>query len=168
MGVSEMGSSVRVAVDEVGDLLAEFLRDVTDAPEVLWLGCLAMIEQAVHDAREARWGRFTSNPSGEMRRLEETIRSGLRLGDLAVAMSEAERERWGSIDDVLQEQVRETIAAERREQTLPAELARRVNVERRRRRREGLPASNVISTPEWQEAARRAIREGRPLPPTEP
>ena len=81
------------SMDNAADSLLEFLTEGGDAPEVLWEAALAIIERAVAEAREARFGRFRYNPAGQLRRLVEEMARGERLAGLARAMVEAENER---------------------------------------------------------------------------
>jgi hypothetical protein len=117
--------------------LARFLEDTTDAPEVLWLAAVAMLERATAEAREAKWSRFRYYPAGELRRLRRSLSEGVRLARLAVAIQEDENDRNRALDVELAEAAAEVGRARRRAQTLPAEQARLARAAARRAAREG-------------------------------
>jgi len=123
--------------DFVAQGLLAFLEDASDAPEVLWAAGLAMIERAVSEAKEARYGRFRHYPAGQLRRLRRDLSDGLKLSRLAVVLQEADTARGAELDAELHAAAAAAAgAARRRAQTMPAQLAR---LEKQRRRREGLP-----------------------------
>lgn len=148
-------------MDDATESLLAYFDAARDAPEGLWLGALAMVEQVVGRAREGRWGRWAATPQLELRRLRDDLEEALRLAELAVELQESYARRHYRIDDDLLAQARAAGASSRRDQTVPAELARRVNAEQRRREREGLPPFD--DSPEWRREAVAAIRAGRPL-----
>lgn len=147
--------------DDAARALVEFLTDVGDAPEVIWAASIAMLRRATSEAEEARFGRFRFYPEGQLRRLREDIARGLKLARLASAMQVAESARGAELDQELHDQAVEAARSRRRAQTLPAQLAR---LEKQRRVKAGLPTSNIVSSPEWQEAARLAHLRGEPPP----
>lgn len=125
--------------------LLQFLRDVGDAPEVVWAASLAMLERALLEAREARYGRFRVYPAGQLRRLRTDVAAAMKLARLGVAMQEAETERDRELDADLHARAVAAGAARRRAQTLPAELARLAKAERRRQA--GTPRTNFHLEP---------------------
>lgn len=153
-------------MDEHAQALIRYLEDVWGAPEALWHGALSMTDQAVDRAREGRLGRWATDPRRELRRFEGEVEAALKLAEIAVECQEARTARYFRLDDDLVAVAREQGKAARRAQTVPAELARRVNAEQRRRQRDGLEPSTLVETPDWRRRASEAIREGRPLPPS--
>jgi hypothetical protein len=129
-------------MDEAAASLLAFLEDVGDAPEVLWSAGLAMLDRAVTDGRESRHARFRYHPAGQLRLVRREIAQGMRLLRLAVAMQEAGRA--DELDVALRIEASAAAKRRRREQTLPAQLAR---LENQRRRKAGLPLSNFHLAP---------------------
>lgn len=146
-------------------LLYRWLMDAGDVPEVLWSTMLAHIERAVDDAKEGRHGRFRYNALREFRRLEERIDQALVVGSLAVQTIEVDIERDRELTQALHQEAVTAAARARRDQTLPAQLAR---LEKRRRAKLlGLPTSNIVLSQAWQLAAMEAYRRGEPAPLSE-
>lgn len=153
-------------MEDAARSLVAFLADVHDAPEVVWAAALAYLELAVATAKEQRWGRFRYSADVELRRLREGVADGMKLARLAAEMQAAARLYDAEKDDLagaLHDEAVSAAAAARREQTLPAQLAR---LEKQRRRRAGA-TSNVHLSQEWQLAAIEAHRAGRAMPRSE-
>jgi len=104
------------------------------AAETLWWSALAILDRAVEDAAEGKWGRWRFYPAGELRRLRRDLAEGLELARLAVALQEEENESRAELDAELREAAAEAGRKRRRQGTLEAE---RVRLDNARRRREG-------------------------------
>lgn len=140
----------RVQMDDAAASLLAFLQDVGDAPEVLWSAGLAMLDRAVADGRAAGHSRFRHHPRGQLRLVRRELAQAMQLLRLAVALQEAERET--ELDVALRVEASAAVKKRRREQTLPAQLAR---LEKQRRVREGLPVSNFHLTDEYRNGSTR-------------
>lgn len=121
-------------MDDAAAALVRYLENVDDAPEVVYLAAVAMLERAVTEAREFRPSQWRYYPRGQLRRLRRNVAQGLALARVAVNLQEAQNDAGRELDRELREQAAEAGRRRRREQTLPAEEARRENA---RRRREG-------------------------------
>jgi len=97
-----------------------------------------MLERAIGEAKEGRFGRFRAYPEGQLRRLRTDVARGMKLVRLATAMQVADRELGRELEEELHEQAVTAGKARRRAQTLPAELARL----EKRRRLDGVPPGN--------------------------
>jgi hypothetical protein len=140
--------------------LVDFLADVGEAPEVVWSAGLAMLERAIAEAKEARYGRFGSYPEGSLRRLREDVARGMKLVRLGAAMQAAGREQGRELAEELRGQAAAAAKARRREQTLPAQLARLD----KRRERLGLPTENFHLRADYplEGVSREPLRKPRP------
>lgn len=106
------------------DLEAWIERDAGAASEGLWLAALALIERAAADER-ARLGQWRHWPRGRVRRLRRDLAHALELARIALALEEAEQARADELAAELRAAAAEAGKRRRREQTLPAEDARR-------------------------------------------
>jgi GNAT superfamily N-acetyltransferase len=140
--------------------LMQFLQEVGDAPEVIWTAALAMIQRALDDAAEARWSRFRSYPQGQLRRLNESIARGVKLGELAVALQEADSAQERGLAADLLDHAAAAAKATRRAQTKPAEIARLANADARRRERAGIPSTNFHLEADYPVSGVRRAEDG--------
>jgi hypothetical protein len=142
--VREVGTMID---EEAARSLVAFLADVGDAPEVIWIAALAMMERALEEGREARHGRFRVYARGQLRRLRRDVAQAMLLARLAVEMQEASEQQDREVMEDLRAAREEEGRARRRAQTLPAELAR---LARQRARKAGdPPAGNFHLRPDY-------------------
>jgi hypothetical protein len=103
-----------------------------DAAEAAWLSALALVDRATGRAREGQYGRWSSYPGGELRRLRRELAAALRLARFAVLLQETENERLRDLTADLRRSAAEAGARARREGTREAERVRLENAARRR------------------------------------
>lgn len=99
-------------------------RDAGAAAEALWLAALALIEQtaAAERGHLAQWRHW---PRGRARRVRRDLAHALALARIALALAEGEQQRADKLVAELRAAAETEAAERRREQTRPAEHARR-------------------------------------------
>jgi hypothetical protein len=123
-----------VTVDE---RVAAFLAAAaTSNGDALWMAAAGLLELAAARARESLGGRLHGYPAGELRRLEEHVDRAMQAARIAVALHQAEADDWHDATRDLRERAAESARAARRQQTMPATLARKAQREAERARQQ--------------------------------
>lgn len=122
------------------------------AAEVIWDAALVMLRHAIADVEG--YGHWRSYPRGRLRKLRRGVVEAMELARLAVNIQDGINERDLEIARDAEEQHRTAAARRRREQTMPAELARLAKAAARRAELEDdahIPRVNFHLSPEYRQ-----------------